>query len=140
MSKTTALLEQAQPMYASMREQVSPRIARTREVAVPMAVDMSHKAWDMTNRVRGEYLPEAAKRATLAAAVLRGAEMEQARERRSKWRLLAVCTAAGAVLGAGVYLWQHGKQNDDWYEEDLSEQPAAQADTRADDPANADIS
>jgi hypothetical protein len=109
-SKTTALLDQAQPFlrdqYATVRREVGPRLAHTRDVAKPMAVDASHRARDASNKVRSEYLPLATKRASLAAAALRGTELEHARERRMRWKLVAAGAAAGAMLGAGVLLWQ----------------------------------
>lgn len=128
MSKTTALLDQAQPFlrdqYATVRKEVGPRLAYTREVAVPKAVDMSHKAvdvsnkaWDMSNKVRSEYIPVATKRAALAAAALRGAELERARERRLRWKIVAAATAAGAALGAGALMWQRKRNQEAWYEE-----------------------
>jgi hypothetical protein len=124
-SKTTALLDQAQPFlrdqYATVRKEVGPRLAHTRDLAVPMAMDASHKAWDMSNKVRSEYLPEAVKRTTLAAAVLRGAELERAQERRLRWKLVAAATAAGAALGAGAVMWQRRRGNEVWYEEGVDE-------------------
>lgn len=126
MSKTTALMEQAQPFlrdrYESVRQELGPRIAHTRDVAVPMALDASNKALDASHRMRSEYLPEATKRAMLAAAVLRGAEMERAHERHMKWRIVAAATAAGAALGAGALMWQRKHNNDDmWTEERVDE-------------------
>jgi hypothetical protein len=124
-SKTTALMEQAQPFlrdtYANVRQELGPRIAHTREVAVPMALDMSNKAMDVSHRMRSEYLPEASKRAMLAAAVLRGAEMERAHERHLRWRLIAAGAAAGAALGAGALMWQRKHNNDMWTEERVDE-------------------
>ncbi|HWG27271.1 hypothetical protein [Actinospica sp.] len=126
MSKTTALMEQAQPFlrdrYENVRQELGPRIAHTRDVAVPMALDASNKALDASHRMRSEYLPEATKRAMLAAAVLRGAEMERAHERHMKWRIVAAATAAGAALGAGALMWQRKHNNDDmWTEERVDE-------------------
>jgi hypothetical protein len=86
-----------------------------------MAVDASHKAWDASNKVRSEYLPVATKRAALAAAVLRGAELERAHERHLRWKLVAAATAAGAVLGAGAFMWQRKRSNEVWYEEGVDE-------------------
>ena len=141
MSKTTGLLEQAQPYlrdrYASVRDELGPRIAHTRDVAVPVAMDVSHKAVDMSNRVRSEYLPEATKRAMLAAAVLRGAELERRHERNAKWRLLAAATAAGAALGAGAYMWQRKRCDDNWYEE-MDDSEAAASEDVLTDPATVD--
>lgn len=132
MSKTTALLDQAQPFlrdqYAAVRSQVGPRLAHTRDVAVPMAMDASHRAWDASNRMRSEYLPLATKRASLAAAALRGAELEHARERRMRWKLVAVGAAAGAVLGAGALLWQRKHGDQAWYEEPADDAKSADAD------------
>jgi hypothetical protein len=123
-SKTTALLDHAQPLpflrgqYTTVRNELGPRLAHTRDVAVPAAMDMSHKAVDMSNKVRNEYLPTATKRAMLAAAALRGAELERARERRTRrWGVIAAATAAGAALGVGAYLWQRKRSHDLWYEE-----------------------
>jgi hypothetical protein len=126
-SKTTALMEQAQPFlrdrYENVRQELGPRIAHTRDVAVPMAVDMSNKALDVSHRMRSEYLPEASKRAMLAAAALRGAEMERAHERHLRWRLVAAATAAGAAIGAGAMMWQrmHNNHDDMWTEERVDE-------------------
>jgi len=124
-SKTTALLDQAQPFlrdqYATVRKEMGPRLAHTRDLAVPMAMDASHKAWDMSNKVRSEYLPEAVKRTALAAAALRGAELERAQERRLRWKLVAAATAAGAALGAGAVMWQRRRNNEVWYEEGIDE-------------------
>jgi hypothetical protein len=124
-SKTAALMEQAQPFlrdrYATVRDELGPRIAHTRDVAVPMAVDMSSKALDASHRMRSEYLPEATKRAMLAAAALRGAEIERAHERHLRWRLVAAATAAGAALGAGALMWQRKHNNDMWTEERVDE-------------------
>ena len=122
MSKTTALLDQAQPFlrdqYATVRKEMGPRLAHTRDLAVPMAMDASHRAWDVSNRVRGEYLPVAMKRTALAAAALRGVELEdRCRERRLRWKLVAAATAVGAALGAGAVLWQRRRNDDIWYEE-----------------------
>lgn len=130
MSKTTAVLGQAQPFlrdqYVTVRKEVGPRLAHTREVAVPMAMDMSQKAVDVSNRVRGEYLPVATKRAMLAAAALRGADLQRAHDRRQRWRLVAAATAAGAIaaLGAGAFVWQRKRNNDIWYEEGVDESKA----------------
>lgn len=127
MSKTTALMEQAQPFlrdrYASVRQELGPRIAHTRDVAVPIAVDMSNKALDVSHRMREEYLPEAGKRAMLAAAVLKGAELERVHERHLRWRLVAAATAAGAAIGAGAMMWQrmHSNGDDMWTEERVDE-------------------
>ena len=141
MSKTTGLLEQAQPYlrdrYASVRDELGPRIAHTRDVAVPVAMDVSHKAVDMSNRVRSEYLPVATKRAMLAAAVLRGAELERQHERNARWRLLIAATAAGAALGAGAYMWQRKRSNDNWYEEFDDSEDSVPEDALAD-PATVD--
>lgn len=136
MSKTTALLDQAQPFlrdqYAAVRREVGPRLAHTRDVAMPMAVDASHRAWDASNKVRSEYLPLATKRASLAAAALRGADLEHARERRMRWKLVAAGAAAGAVLGAGALLWQRKRGNEAWCEEPEDEVKAADADVSGD--------
>lgn len=125
MSKTTALMEQAQPFlrdrYADMRRELGPRLVHTREIAVPMAIDASNKAMDVSHRMRSEYLPEATKRAMLAAAVLRGAELERAHERHHMWRVVAAATAAGAALGAGAFMWQRKKGQDMWTEENVDE-------------------
>ncbi|MBR7824815.1 hypothetical protein KDK95_00735 [Actinospica sp. MGRD01-02] len=127
MSKTTALMEQAQPFlrdrYASVRQELGPRIAHTRDVAVPIALDMSNKALDVSHRMREEYLPEAGKRAMLAAAVLKGAELERVHERHLRWRLVAAATAAGAAIGAGAVMWQrmHSNNDDMWTEERVDE-------------------
>lgn len=126
MSKTTALMEQAQPYlrdrYESVRQELGPRLAHTRDVAVPMAVDMSNKALDASHRMRSEYLPEATKRAMLAAAALRGAELERAHQRHTKWRIIAAATAAGAAIGAGALMWQRMHNgNDMWTEERVDE-------------------
>jgi hypothetical protein len=135
-SKTTALLDQAQPFlrdqYATVRKELGPRIAHTRDVAVPMAVDVSHRAADASNRVRSEYLPEATKRAMLVAAALRGDDLEPAAERHSRWRLVAAVTAAGAALGAGAYAWQRKRNHDIWYEESVEETAPAPEDVPAD--------
>jgi hypothetical protein len=124
-SKTAALMEQAQPFlrdrYATVRDELGPRLAHTRDVAVPVAVDMSNKALDASHRMRSEYLPEATKRAMLAAAALRGAEIERAHERHLRWRLVAAATAAGAALGAGALMWQRKHNNDMWTEERVDE-------------------
>lgn len=148
MSKTTALLDQAQPFlrdqYVTVRKELGPRIAHTRDVAVPLAVDVSHRAVDVShraadasNRVRSEYLPEATKRAMLAAAALRGDDLERASERHSRWRLVAAVTAAGAALGAGAYAWQRRRNHDIWYEESVEETAPAAEDVPAD-PAHID--
>ena len=125
MSKNNALLEHAQPYlrdrYATVRDELGPRLAHTRDVAVPMALDMSNKAMDVSHRVRSEYLPVATKRAALAAAALRGAEMERAHERHVRWRIMAAATAAGAALGAGAYMWQRRRNQDCWTEEGVDE-------------------
>ena len=125
MSKTAALMEQAQPFlrdrYATVRDELGPRLAHTRDVAVPVAVDMSNKALDASHRMRSEYLPEATKRAMLAAAALRGAEIERAHERHLRWRLVAAATAAGAALGAGALMWQRKHNNDMWTEDRVDE-------------------
>ena len=131
MSKTTALLENAQPFlrdrYASVRDELGPRLAHTRDVAVPMALDLSDKALDASHRMRSEYLPVATKRAMLAAAALRGAEFERAheRERHLRWRLVAAATAAGAALGVGAFMWQHKRNQDCWTEEGPDESNGA---------------
>ena len=131
MSKTTALLEHAQPFlrdrYTSVRDDLGPRLAHTREVAVPMALDASNKALDVSNRVRSEYLPVATKRAMLAAAALRGAELERTHERHAKWRLMAAATAAGAALGAGAFMWQRKRSHDCWTEEGVDESESVRA-------------
>jgi hypothetical protein len=139
-SKKKALLEQAQPFlrdqYASMRDELGPRLAHTRDVAVPMAVDASQKAWDVSNsvshKVRSEYLPVASKRAALAAAALRGAELERVPERHSRWKLVAVITAAGAALGAGAFMWQRKRNHEVWYEEGVDEAKTADGSMPAD--------
>lgn len=130
MSKTTAVLGQAQPFlrdqYVTVRKEVGPRLAHTREVAVPMAMDITQKAVDVSNRVRGEYLPVASKRAMLAAAALRGAELQRAHDRRQRWRLVAAAAAAGAaaMLGAGAFVWRRKRSNDIWFEEGVDESKA----------------
>jgi hypothetical protein len=140
-SKTNALLDQAQPFlrdqYSTVRKELGPRLAHTRDVAVPMAVDMSHKAMDASNKVRSEYLPVATKRAALAAAALRGAELKPARRRRGRWGLVAAVIAAGAALGAGAYVWQRKRNHDIWFEETVEETTFAPDDVLAD-PATAD--
>ena len=143
MSKNNALLEHAQPYlrdrYATVRDELGPRLAHTRDVAVPMALDMSNKAMDVSHRVRSEYLPVATKRAALAAAALRGAEMERAHERHVRWRIMAAATAAGAALGAGAYMWQRKRNQDCWIEENADEAAdTMRADVSMDDPASAD--
>ena len=146
MSKTTAVLGQTQPFlrdqYATVRKEVGPRLAHTREVAVPMAMDMSQRAMDVSNRVRGEYLPVATKRAMLAAAALRGADLQRAHDRRQRWRLVIVATAVGAAaaLGAGAFVWQRKRDNDIWCEEGVDETKAMGERERAsaDDPAGVD--
>jgi hypothetical protein len=142
-SKNNALLEHAQPFlrdrYASVRDELGPKLAHTRDVAVPMAHDMSTKAMDVSHRVRSEYLPVATKRAALAAAALRGAELERARERHARWRILAAASAAGAALGAGAYLWQRKRTQDCWTEEHPDEATdTMRADAALDDPATVD--
>jgi hypothetical protein len=141
-SKTTALLDQAQPFlrdqYATVRKELGPRIAHTRDVAVPMAVDVSHRAVDASNKVRSEYLPLATKRAMLAAAALRGDELERVPERHSKWRLVVAATAAGAALGVGAYAWQRKRNHDVWYEENVEETTVTSQDVPADPPARVD--
>ncbi|WP_034266843.1 hypothetical protein [Actinospica robiniae] len=126
MTKTTSLLQNAQPylrdQYANARDGLAPKLAHTREVAVPMAVDVSHRAMDMSTKMRNEILPEATKRAMLAAAVLRGAEVEAQRERSNKWRLIAMAGAAGAALGAGAFVWQRKRAQECWCEECAEEQ------------------
>lgn len=121
MSKTTALLDQAQPFlrdqYSTVRKELGPRIAHTRDVAVPMAMDVSHKALGASNKVRNEILPVATKRAALAAAALRGDDLKRAHQRRMRWGLVAAATAAGAALGAGAYVWQRKRNTEIWYEE-----------------------
>jgi hypothetical protein len=142
-SKTTAVLGQAQPFlrdqYATVRKEVGPRLAHTRDVAVPMAMDMSQKAVDVSNRVRGEYLPVATKRAMLAAAALRGDELRPARDRR-RWGLVAAATAAGvaAVLGLGAYVWQRKRNEDMWSEESFEDSRAMGDRAPADDRAGID--
>lgn len=140
MSKTTALLDQAQPFlrdqYSTVRKELGPRIAHTRDAAVPMAVDMSHRAVEASNKVRSEYLPEATKRAALAAAALRGTELKRAHDRRLRWGLVAAVTAAGAALGTGVYVWQRKRNDDIWYEEGIEE--ATLPADNATDPAGVD--
>ena len=125
MSKTNALMEHAQPFlrdrYASVRDELGPRLAHTREVAVPMALEASNRAMDVSHRVRSEYLPVATKRAALAAAALRGAELERAHERHTRWRIVAAATAAGAALGAGAFIWQRRRNQDCWTEESVDE-------------------
>jgi hypothetical protein len=135
-SKNNALLEHAQPFlrdrYASVRDELGPRLAHTREVAVPMAVEASNKALDVSHRVRSEYLPEATKRAALAAAALRGAELERTHEHH-RWRIVAVATAAGAAaLGAGAYMWQRRRNQDCWTEEGVDESTETLRPTDAD--------
>jgi len=119
--KTTSLLQTAQPylrdQYVNARDGLAPKLAHTREVAVPMAVDVSHRAMDASSKMRNEILPEATKRAMLAAAVLRGAEVEAQRERSNKWRLIAMAGAAGAALGAGAFMWQRKRAQECWCEE-----------------------
>lgn len=136
MTKTTSLLQTAQPylrdQYATVRDGLAPKLVHTREVAVPMAVDASHRAMDMSstmsNKVRNDILPEATKRAILAAAVLRGAELERQRERSAKWRLIAAASAAGAALGAGAYVWQRKRAQECWCEECAEETDMVQDD------------
>jgi hypothetical protein len=124
-SKTNALLENAQPFlrdrYTSVRDELGPKLAHTRDVAVPMALDVSNRALDASHRMRSEYLPVATKRAMLAAAALRGAELERTHERHTKWRIVAAATAAGAALGAGAFMWQRKRNQDDWTEENVDE-------------------
>lgn len=121
MSKTNSLLQTAQPylrdQYTNARDGLGPVLAHTREVAVPMAVDVSHRAMDMSSKMRNEILPEATKRAALAAAALRGTELERQRERGNKWRLLAAAGAAGAAIGAGALVWQRKRAQECWCEE-----------------------
>jgi hypothetical protein len=135
-SKTNALLEQAQPFlrdrYATVRDELGPRLAHTREVAVPMAVEASNKALDVSHRVRSEYLPVATKRAALAAAALRGAELERTHERHVRWSIVAAATAAGAALGAGAYMWQRKRSQDCWTEEGADESTGAMGHVNAD--------
>ena len=125
MSKSNALLEQAQPFlrdrYASVRDELGPRLAHTREIAVPMAVEASNRALDVSHRVRSEYLPEATKRAALAAAALRGTELERTQGHHTRWRIVAAATAAGAAIGAGAYMWQRRRNQDCWTEESTDE-------------------
>ena len=126
MSRTNALLENAQPFlrdrYASVRDELGPRLAHTRDVAVPMALDVSNKALDASHRMRSEYLPVATKRAMLAAAALRGTELERTHERHTKWRIVAAATAAGAaLLGAGAFIWQRKRNQECWTEENADE-------------------
>lgn len=141
MSKTTALLDQAQPFlrdqYATVRKEFGPRIAHTREIAVPMAVDMSHRALEASGKVRSDYLPEATKRASLAAAALRGTELERTHDRRLRWGVVAAVTAAGAALGAGAYVWQRKHNTDIWYEESAEDATLPTDDAPAD-PASVD--
>lgn len=141
MNKTTGLLDQAQPFlrdqYDTVRRELGPRIAHTREIAVPIAMDVSHKAMDASNKVRSEYLPVATKRAALAAAALRGAELEERHERHTRWGLVAAMTAAGAALGAGAYVWQRKRNHDVWYEEGVEETTFTADDAPAD-PAHVD--
>lgn len=133
MSKTTALMEQAQPYlrdrYESVRQELGPRLAHTRDVAVPMAVDMSNKALDASHRMRSEYLPEATKRAMLAAAALRGAELERAHQRHTKWRIIAAATAAGAAIGAGALMWQRMHNGNDMWTEERVDEAGADSDS-----------
>jgi hypothetical protein len=132
-SKTTALMEQAQPYlrdrYESVRQELGPRLAHTRDVAVPMAVDMSNKALDASHRMRSEYLPEATKRAMLAAAALRGAELERAHQRHTKWRIIAAATAAGAAIGAGALMWQRMHNGNDMWTEERVDEAGADSDS-----------
>ena len=125
LEQTNALLEQAQPFlrdrYANVRDELGPRLAHTREVAVPMAVEASNKALDVSHRVRSEYLPVATKRAALAAAALRGAELQRTHEHHTRWRIVAAATAAGAALGAGAFMWQRKRNQDCWTEEGVDE-------------------
>ena len=140
MSKTNALLDQAQPFlrdqYTTVRREVGPRLAHGRDIAVPMAVDASHRAWDMSNqmshKVRSEYLPVASKRAALAAAALRGAELERTSKRHGRWKLVAMAAAAGAALGAGAFMWQRKRSHEAWYEEPAEDAKAADGDMSAD--------
>jgi hypothetical protein len=141
-SKTTALLDQAQPFlrdqYSTVRKELGPRIAHTRDVAVPIAMDVSHRALDASNKVRNDYLPVATKRASLAAAALRGDDLKRAHERRVRWGVVAAVTAAGAAaLGAGAYVWQRKRNADIWYE-DTAEDTAPAADDAPIDPAKID--
>ena len=143
MSKNNALLEHAQPFlrdrYATVRDELGPRLAHTRDVAVPVALDMSNKAMDVSHRVRSEYLPVATKRAALAAAALRGAEFERAHERHTRWRIVAAATAAGAALGAGAFMWQRKRNQDCWTEEHTDEATGPmRAGAAMDDPAHAE--
>jgi hypothetical protein len=135
-TKTNALLEQAQPFlrdrYANVRDELGPRLAHTRDVAVPMAIDASNKAMDVSHRVRSEYLPVATKRAALAAAALRGAELERTRERRVRWSIVAAATAAGAALGAGAFLWQRKRNQDCWTEDGVDESTGPMGHVNAD--------
>jgi hypothetical protein len=128
-SRPNALLENAQPFlrdrYASVRDELGPRLAHTRDVAVPMAHDVSAKALDASHRMRSEFLPEATKRAMLAAAALRGTELEHTHERHTRWRIVAAATAAGAALGAGAFLWQRKRNQDCWTEEGADEADGA---------------
>lgn len=121
MTKTTSLLQTAQPylrdQYVTVRDGLGPKLAHTREVAVPMVVDVSQRAMDMSSKMRNDVLPEATKRAMLAAAALRGAELERQRGRSGKWRLIAAAGAAGAALGAGAFVWQRKRAQECWCEE-----------------------
>ncbi|MBR7836415.1 hypothetical protein KDL01_24270 [Actinospica durhamensis] len=132
MTKTTSLLQTAQPylrdQYATVRDGFGPALSHTREVAVPMAVDASHRAMDMSAKMRNEILPVAGKRAMMAAAVLRGAELERQRE-RSKWRMIAAASAAGAALGAGAYVWQRKRAQECWCEECAEDSTMAHEDS-----------
>ncbi len=138
MTKTTSLLQTAQPylrdQYATVRDGLGPALSHTREVAVPMAVDASHRAMDMSSKMRNEILPVAGKRAMLAAAVLRGAELERQRE-RGKWRMIAAASAAGAALGAGAYVWQRKRAQDCWCEECAEDSTMAHEDAPPAPPA-----
>jgi hypothetical protein len=131
-TKSTSLLQTAQPylrdQYVTVREGLAPKIAHTREVAMPMAADVSHRAIDMSSKMRNEILPVATKRAVLAAAALRGAELERQRERSAKWRLIAAAASAGAALGAGAYVWQRKRAQECWCEECAEEDAAAAQD------------
>ncbi len=136
MTKTNSLLQTAQPylrdQYVNVRDGLAPTLAHTRDVAVPIALDASHRAMDMSkdvsNRMRNEILPVAGKRAMLAAAALRGAELQQQHERSSKWRLIAVAGAAGAALGAGAYVWQRKRAQECWCEECAEDNAEARED------------
>jgi hypothetical protein len=145
-TKTNSLLQTAQPYlrdqysnvrdgYANVRDGLAPKLAHTRDVAMPMAMDASQRAMDMSSKMRNEFLPEATKRAALAAAILRGAELQRQRDRNAKWRVIAAASAAGAALGAGAYVWQRKRAQECWCEECVEETSMAQDDaSQADTP------